>query len=46
MISNMTEYDNLPFQYILITTKKNLGLKLKHSLAKPGLVTVYIYVSA
>jgi hypothetical protein len=48
MILNLTNYDNLPFQDFLITTNKktDLGLKLKHRLAQPDIVTAYIYASA
>lgn len=45
IISNLTEYDNVCFKYILITTnrQKDIWLKVKYRLAKANLVTNYDY---
>lgn len=45
IISNLTEYDNVPFKCILITTnrQKDVWLKVKYRLAKANLVTKYVY---
>ena len=45
IISNLNEYDNVPFKYILITTnrQKDLWHKLKYTVVKSNLVTKYVY---
>jgi len=46
LISNMNEYDTVPFQDILIAKKRNIQfmIKLKHGLTKSNFFTKYINI--